>query len=559
MNTPKTRVRRRPGSDQPESTPTPSGPEASAAPAAPVAPAEPAEPAEASGSPEPSEPAAPAKKRRRRGGRGRGGKKPAGPNTGFVPEAPRKTEPLNTFDASGDFAAMLDEAGGFQVADVRPGDRVEATLIHIGDETAVFELGAGSDAVLPTKELPEDAAVGDTLNLTVLRVDDSVLLSKGSAADPAFLDEAQEAGLPVEGKVTGVNKGGLEITLTGGMRGFCPISQADLNYVEEPSSFMGRSLTFLIQSRKGREVVLSRRALLERERREQAEALKADLHVGAVLDGEVRKVEPFGAFVELGGLDGLLPTSEIGWGVKDPTEALSVGDRVRVEVIRVEPDEKRKDRLRITLSRRALERDPLDARKGELAAGSVVEGKVSRLETFGAFVELGDGLEGLIHISEMAAERVRQPSDVVNVGDPVTVRVLGVDPERRRISLSLRDPSETQRRQANLKEGEKVTGVVSRHERYGVFVELKEHEGVRALVPAAETGTERGTDLRRAFPIGSEMSLAVLEVDDRGRVRASVLARARAEEREVIAAHTPKETGSLGTFGDLFKNALKED
>jgi small subunit ribosomal protein S1 len=229
------------------------------------------------------------------------------------------------------------------------------------------------------------------------------------------------------------------------MRAFCPLSQLDLRYVESPQQFIGQRLKFKVAriEEGGRnrrpDIVLSRRALLEEEAQAKAAELRSRLKVGAVLKGRVTSLTTYGAFIDLGGLEGLLHVSEIGYSrLADPKEALAVGQEVEVQVIKIEKGKDEKRPERISLSRRALERDPWRDAADRFAEGSILPGRVMRLESFGAFVELAPGLEGLVHVSELGAgRRLSHAREAVQIGQDVRVRVLNVDPVKRRISLSM--------------------------------------------------------------------------------------------------------------------------
>lgn len=459
-----------------------------------------------------------------------------------------------------DFAALLEQSGGFNTMDVRVGDRVTTSIIRIGKEDIFFDLGPGQDGVMSRGELVDDdgnltVKEGDELELFVVQVGATVVLSRrmGSGFDLIGLEAAYSARMPVEGKVTGVNKGGIDVEV-GGARAFCRMGQIDLQHVEDPQSYVGQKLTFLITELKegGKNIVVSRKAVLEQERKKSAEKVLEDLAVGQARTGTVTRILDFGAFVDLGGVDGLVPLAELSWGhVKSPDEVVSVGDVVTVEVRRIEDDPKRKGEKRISLSLRTSESDPWVAHASSLVAGATLQGKVQRTEAFGAFIELPGGVVGLAHVSELSQSRVRHPSDVVKVGDAVTVRVLEIDLERRRLSLSLKDKIEPGDLPAR---GTRTQGTVTRVESYGVFVDLQ--EGGSALVPASETGTPPGTDLRRALPVGSTLDVMVIDVDEKGRMKASHIALERADERSALEAYQkesePKGSG-FGTFGDLFK------
>src|SRR5581483_11660487 len=261
-------------------------------------------------------------------------------------------------------------------------------------------------------------------------------------------------GLPVDGTVTAVNKGGVEVDL-GGTRAFCPISQLELRHVEDASAYVGRKLPFRVtrveEDRRGLNVVLSRRALLEEEGRARAAETRAKLSVGAVVSGVVTALKDYGAFVDLGGVEGMLHVSEIGFQrVGRPADVLSVGQAITVQVLRIEkksdprkPDQKTDQ---IALSLKALEADPWQEAGARFAEGQRARGRVTRVTSFGAFVELAAGVEGLLHLSELGGaggRPVRQARDAVKPGDEIDVVVKAVDPTERRLSLALAGPDES--------------------------------------------------------------------------------------------------------------------
>lgn len=459
-----------------------------------------------------------------------------------------------------DFAALLEQSGGFDTMDLRVGDRVTTKLFRVGKDDCFFDLGPGQDGVVSRGELVDEngemtVAVGDELELFVVKVGSTVVLSRrlGSGVDIIGLEQAHHSRIPVEGKVTGVNKGGFDVDI-GGARAFCRMGHMDLQHVDDPQAFVGQRLHFVIVEMKdgGKNLVVSRKVLLEEERKKSASKLLEELAVGDVRTGTVTRILEFGAFVDLGGLDGLIPLAELSWGhVKSAEEVVSVGDQVAVEVRRIEDDPKRKGEKRIGLSLRTSDNDPWATHASALVPGATLSGKVQRLEPFGAFIELMGGVVGLAHISELSQSRVRHPSDVVSIGDAVTVRVLEVDTERRRLGLSLREKLEPGSLPSR---GTRTEGTVTRVENYGVFVELS--DGGTALVPAAETGTAQGTDLRRALPVGTKLDVMITEVDDKGRIRASHTALERADERAALESYQQESAPSgsgFGTFGDLFK------
>ncbi len=461
-----------------------------------------------------------------------------------------------------DFASMLAEEGKLKPLKLHVGDKVSAKVIHVAKESVFFELSRAQEAVMPRQELLDadgklTVKVGDRVEAFVLRLGDGITLSRKLGKDnldAGLLEDAQRAGMPIEGQVTGVNKGGLEV-MVGNVRAFCPMKAIDLGFVETPEQYVGKTLAFVVREVRegGRNVVLDRRALLEAERDAKGDKLLQTLAVGQRLRGKVTRLQPFGAFVDLGGVDGLIPASELSHARVRVEDVLKVGDEVEVDVLKIEPDPKDKTgrRPRIALSLKATQQDPWVAHAGALTEGQTLAGKVMRLEKFGAFVELFGGVEGLVHVSELSDKRVRHPSDVAAVGQAVSVRVLGVDLVQRRIALTLKDAPPVPDQAPVV--GLKVSGKVERHERFGVFVNLDGGLG-SALLPAAESGTPPGTDLVRVFPMGSTVEAQIIAVDERGRLKISKRAREQAEERDVVAEFNRAQGGGgLGTLADRFK------
>ncbi|MEM6455228.1 MAG: S1 RNA-binding domain-containing protein [Acidobacteriota bacterium] len=358
-------------------------------------------------------------------------------------------------DETVDFGAILDafEAASGEDGNQRRlpevGERVRGTILSIGSETAFVDLGGKSEGMLPSAELLDDdgdltADPGDVIEATVTGIEGGTVLlrRKAVAGGPEAQAELQAAfahQLPVEGTVKEVNKGGLDVDV-GGLRAFCPISQIERGYVEDASAYIGQRLTFRItryeESRGRPNIVLSRRALLEAEAEAKAEALRAKLEVGATLEGTVSSLAAYGAFIDLGGLEGLLHVSQIQHGrVDHPQDVLQIGQSVRVEVLKIETRADGKER--ISLSRKTLDGDPWDDAPGRFPIGTTVTGTVVRLAPFGAFVELAPGVDGLVHISHLGGgRRIQHPQEVLQIGQTVPVVIRDVDVERKRISLT---------------------------------------------------------------------------------------------------------------------------
>ena len=475
----------------------------------------------------------------------------------------------------------------------RLGEKVTGKIFSLGKEVAFVTVGQGkSEAQISMRELMDDQGilrygVGDTLEAHVVEIGaQGVMLSRAlskSNASMALLTEAAISGIPVEGLVLSVNKGGLEVAV-GEVRAFCPVSQIDVRFVEQPERFVGENLKFRVTEVRGKNVVLSRRALLEEEQKAQAEVLRKTLEVGKVLKGRVVGVRDFGVFVDLGGLEGLIPVSELSHTrVGHPSEVVQPNEELEVEVIRmeaVEPNspDKGKRKERITLSLRTRQADPFETALGEIKEGDRRKGKVVRLQPFGAFVELVPGVDGLIHISALSDRRIGHPRDVVKEGDEIWVAVDRIDVNEKRIGLRKITEEEAQQPYTppaprdgapagaegaaaapRPKPGQVVVGKVDRIESYGIFLAFP---GGKGLVPGAETGTERGTDYRRVFSMGQELKAQILEIDASGKIKLSLTAAVRAEERADMEAYLktqPKAAGGkgLGTFADLFANLKK--
>jgi small subunit ribosomal protein S1 len=360
---------------------------------------------------------------------------------------------------SEDFAALLAEYDGQtpnKRSEPQVGDKVTGRVVSIGRDNVFIDLGAKSEGTIELDQLKDGdgrltVAVGDEIEASVASKDDrtgslilrSRLGGRGHVGSDVVteLEQAHGNGLPVEGLVTAVNKGGVEVQV-GGVRCFCPMSQLDNKFVEDAQAFVGRRLAFRVTRFEGGRnpnIVLSRRALLEEEQRERAETTRARLAVGAVMPGIVTSIKSYGAFVDLGGIEGMLHVSELSFGrVGRPEELLAPGQEVEVAVLKIEKTGDPKRPEKISLSLRALQDDPWRDLESRFSVGSRHRGVVSRLQPFGAFVELAPGVEGLVHISELGAgRRVNHPKEVVSAGDTVEVTVLAVEPDKRRIGLSI--------------------------------------------------------------------------------------------------------------------------
>jgi small subunit ribosomal protein S1 len=352
-------------------------------------------------------------------------------------------------DQDEDFAAMLAESerGAPRTKRPRVGDQVTGKVISIGKEAVFVDVGGKGEGELDRAEVSDPEGkllikLGDTVDARVVADAGGVLtlrvkLGRGPEAR-AELQQAQQLGIPVEGVVTEVVKGGVAVDVAG-VRGFCPASQLDVRFVDDLTTYVGQRLMFRITRYEPRNLVLSRRALIEEDNARRATETRKKLEPGAVVRGKVVGFKPFGAFIDLGGIEGMLHISELGYArVEKPEDVLSLGQEVDVAVLKMEPAAKGDKGERISLSLKALASDPWRDATATLVEGTRLRGKVTRLSQFGAFVELAPGVEGLVHISELGAgRRIHHPKEVVSVGQDVEVVVLTVDHDRRRIGLQM--------------------------------------------------------------------------------------------------------------------------
>lgn len=346
-----------------------------------------------------------------------------------------------------DFAAMLaaSEVGAPRAKKPKVGDMVKGKIVSLGKDSVFVDLGAKAEGILERTQVHDSEGkllvkVGDTIEARIVSDQGGVyaLRMKMGGRGPEQREELQQAaelGVPVEGTVTEVIKGGVSVDVAG-VRGFCPASQIDTRFVEDLTTYIGQKLTFRITRYEPRNLVLSRRALLEEENKKIAAETRKTLVPGVVLRGRVTGFKPFGAFVDIGGMEGMLHISELGYNrVEKPEDVLRMGQEIDVVVLKIEPGEKGE---RISLSLKALGPDPWVDTAATFGEGQRVKGKITRLQQFGAFVEIAPGVEGLVHISELGAgKRINHPKEVVSVGDEVEVQILSIDHERKRVSLSI--------------------------------------------------------------------------------------------------------------------------
>ena len=466
-----------------------------------------------------------------------------------------------------DFAALF--AASIQPRRFERGQSVEGTIVAIGPEVAFVDVGGKGEAAIDVAELRDaegglEVAVGDRIQAMVVSTAGELRISRKlaqGAASERQLEDAFRAGFPVEGKVEKAVKGGYEVRI-GRQRAFCPVSQMD-TLRAEPAVHEGHVYEFRIIEYKegGRNLIVSRRALLEEAQRAGAAEVRRAAVAGAVMTGRVTSLREFGAFVDLGaGVQGLLHVSEMGWSrVSDAAEVVKPGDPITVKVLRVEDDGQK-----IALGLKQLTADPWSKVHETYAIGDVRPGRITRLAEFGAFVELEPGVEALAHASTFppTGHAGGWAASVVR-GTTGTFEILSIDPEKRRIGVALVSEGTAVRGRAAAQPaivpGARLTGKVERHEKFGVFVFLG--PGRTGLIPSEETGVAKEADVARAFPVGADVAVEVLEVDASGRrIRLSAKAVVAAQERQELHEYTERAGAApegFGSLADKLRGALK--
>jgi small subunit ribosomal protein S1 len=469
-----------------------------------------------------------------------------------------------------DFAAMFEAS--VKAKRIERGQTIEGTIVAIGPEVAFVDVGGKGEATIEIDELKDaegdlEVAVGDRIQAVVVSTVGGLTLSRKlarGAATQQQLEDAFHTGLPVEGKVERAVKGGYEVRIAR-QRAFCPFSQID-TLRTDPSVHEGRVYEFRIIEYKegGKNLVVSRRALLEEEERASAVDVRRRVIAGAVMTGRVASVREFGAFVDLGGgVQGLLHVSEMGWSrVSDTSQVVKPGETITVKVLRVDDDKQK-----ISLGLKQLTADPWSRVEATYEVGQVRTGRVTRVMEFGAFVELEPGVEGLAHASTFAPTgRSQGWSTLVTSEMTGAFEILSIDLEKKRIGVALLPEGSaraggTAPSPPGIVPGARLTGKVERHEKFGVFVFLA--PGRTGLIPMSETGVAKEADVSRVFPVGADIEVVVLEVDDppgrriRLSAKAVLAAHEAAEVREYAEREDAAPSEGFGSLADKLRGALK--
>ena len=419
------------------------------------------------------------------------------------------------------FAQLLEES--FTLQEMNPGEVITAEVVAIDNNFVTVNAGLKSESLIDVSEFKNVAGeievkVGDFVTVTIESVENGFGETKLSrekakrAADWIKLEEAMENGEILSGVINGKVKGGLTVMINS-IRAFLPGSLVDVRPVKDTSHFEGKEIEFKVikLDKRRNNVVVSRRAVLEETLGEERKALLENLKEGSVVKGIVKNITDYGAFVDLGGIDGLLHITDLAWRrVKHPSEVLEVGQEVEAKVLKFD-----QERSRVSLGLKQLGEDPWTGLARRYPQGTRLFGKVTNLTDYGAFVEIEQGIEGLVHVSEMDwTNKNVHPSKVVQMGDEVEVMILEIDEDRRRISLGMKQcqPNPWQEFESNHEKGEKIKGLVKSITDFGVFVGLP--GGIDGLVHLSDLSwTDGGEEAVRQFKKGEEVEAVVLAID----------------------------------------------
>ncbi|HWA12387.1 MAG TPA: 30S ribosomal protein S1 [Burkholderiales bacterium] len=435
--------------------------------------------------------------------------------------ATQASAPASTPAGVENFAALFEESLSRQ--EMRAGEVITAEVVRVDQNFVVVNAGLKSESFISSDEFKNDRGelevkAGDYVTVAIEALEDGygeTRLSREKAKRLAAwhdLEKAMENGTLVQGLVNGKVKGGLTV-MVNGIRAFLPGSLVDIRPVKDTNPYEGKQLDFKVikLDRKRNNVVVSRRAVLEQTQGAEREALLASLQEGAVVKGIVKNITDYGAFVDLGGIDGLLHITDLAWRrVKHPSEVLSVGDEVTAKILKFD-----QEKNRVSLGLKQLGEDPWVGLSRRYPTGTRLFGKVSNLTDYGAFVEIEQGIEGLVHVSEMDwTNKNVHPSRVVQLGDEVEVMILEIDEDRRRISLGMKQckPNPWEEFSANYKKGDKVRGQIKSITDFGIFIGLP--GGIDGLVHLSDLSwSVAGEEAVRNYKKGDEVEAMVISID----------------------------------------------
>jgi small subunit ribosomal protein S1 len=488
-------------------------------------------------------------------------------------------ENKNSITPEKELLTMIDKYDKPLAKNVEIGSKVTGKILSIGKQYAFVDINAKNEAMIKIEELMDEHSsfiknAGDAVEAYIVSATHSeIMLStvfsnrdKHTRTSLSELVSAMKNKVPIEGKVTGVNKGGFNVRIMG-QKAFCPVSQIDLKYVEDQTKYLNASLSFVITqiTEGGKNIVVSRIPLLQQDLQIKLDDLKKGIAEKTVYNGTISRITPFGLFVDIGEVEGLVHISEVSWErANDLEKSFSAGQKVECVVLGIE----QKEPLRlskISLSLKQVGANPWTEVSERFRPGQSVEGKITKCASFGAFVQLSPGVEGLIHVSEMSwGKRVRHPSDVVTEGQTVRVTILSIDEKKKEISCSLKDLDADPWRDVDKKMpvGSTVTGTVAQHSRFGYFVDLA--EGITGLLPFANVAADK----KETIKVGSPLDVVVETVDgEKRRISLShgtiEVKQQASEVREYLnsqagQAKPLEKTSPQSEFAEALKMALRK-
>ncbi len=449
------------------------------------------------------------------------------------------------------FAELFEES--LTKTELRPGTLLKAKVVDITQDAVIVDVGLKSEGIIPKWQFLDEngqleVQVGDEVEVALDLVEDgqgATLLSRDKAKRLRAwerLEEAYEKGELVKGRITGKVRGGFTVEI-GALRAFLPASLVDVRPIRDLSQLEGQELEFKVikLDPKRNNIVLSRRSAVEQGQTAEREELLRKLKEGGVVKGVVKNITDYGAFIDLGGIDGLLHITDIAWKrVRHPSEVLHIGDEVEVQVLKFD-----EEKQRVSLGLKQLSEDPWRDIARRYPPGTRLIGKVSNLTDYGCFVELEDGVEGLVHVSEMDwTNKNVNPAKLVQVGDEVEVMVLDIDEERRRISLGMKQckPNPWEEFAALHKKGEKIKGVIKSITDFGIFIGLE--GGIDGLIHLSDISwSEPGEEAIRKFKKGEEIEAVILAIDpERERISLGIKQLEQDPFQSFLASH---ERGSI--------------
>ena len=466
------------------------------------------------------------------------------------------------------FAALLDQYSPGDDSALRVGDQIEGKIISITGDTVFVDTRTKMDASVDKAELTDENgempySVGDTVALYVVAATESeVRLSRAisEAGGLNLLKEARDQQIPVEGRVQATCKGGFHVEVAR-RRAFCPISQIDRAYVEDPEVYVGEKYQFLISRIEsgGRNIVVSRRQLLDREAAESRREFLKTVSEDHVLEGRVTRIQPFGAFVELApGVEGLVHVSELSWSRSAAVEnTVAVGDRITVKVLGIEQAGDA-EKIKISLSAKQVGTDPWLEIEQRFEIGQKIDGTVTRCAKFGAFVEIAPGIEGLVHISEMSfTRRISDPSEIVTTGDSVTVVIKDIDSGKRRMQLSLRDAQGDPWVEVDdrFSVGQTVEGRLEKREPFGCFINLA--PGITGLLPQSLIARSSASGRIQKAREGDAVTVVIesIKADE----RKMTLAPGDPDSEQNWRQFSASPATALGSLGEKLQQALSKE